>query len=145
MDKNSSHAKASQTAGPLSEHEKYQLRRLLGRADLTEEQAKAELARERIAEAKAEQQRAEEEKLAAELAQLRSNIDATVEQLAGWNVSKRHVAGRFEKLFKLAETRPYLRVLDAESLQLLGEVGISFYQNAGRPRGVPLRQQQQEG
>jgi hypothetical protein len=135
---------------PLSESEEYQLRQLLDRSGQSLAAAEAQRARERDQERrlreKSDRLAAREAKLSKRLAELRIDIDVVssqIYQIAPHATAFRHVSQRLQEFAELVPTQSYFNsqhdTVDRNFLMLLGELALSMFEQAARPKGEPLR------
>ena len=135
---------------PLSESEEFQLKSLLDRRAESLPEAQARRDRERTQarklQAKSDRLAAEEARLAKRLAQLHIDIDtvsAKLFQLSSSGVAFRSVSEQLQKLAQLVPTQSFFNsrfdTLDSKTIQLLGELALEMYEQAARPKGMPLR------
>ena len=131
---------------PLSESEEFQLRQLLDRRSQSLPEAQAQRDRERAQEQKL---RARQDKLAAEearlskrLAELRVDIDvvsAEIYKIAPHATAFRHVSQRLQEFGEIIPTQSYFNTahdnMDRNQLMLLGEIALSMFEQAARPKG----------
>jgi site-specific recombinase len=135
----------------LSESEEHTLRSLLDRSGQSLAAAEAQRARERDQErrlrARQDKLAAEEARLSKRLAELRVDIDtvtAEIYKIAPSSVSFRHVAGKLQEFGDRVPSLSFFNTsadnMDRKQLMLLGEIALSLYEQAARPKGKPLRE-----
>jgi hypothetical protein len=80
------------------------------------------------------------------LAQLHVDLDVVageIYRLAPSGVSFRHVAGKLQEFGAIIPTQSYFNSardnMGREQLMLLGELALSMFERAARPKGEPLR------